>query len=311
MRTRDLFTSLEKQNTPYTPFSFVESFRKAYPNFNQMVKSERGDIQAQQDADEFLNSLLSTLRSKSKEIDSLFKGEFEITFNLTEGKEEPTVVKETFHKISCHIDQQTTNLEYSISQSLNSQIEKNSTLLGKSAIYTKKSKFSHLPQYLCVNEVRFFWKAKEQIKTKMLRDVKFPIILDLFDHCTEDLKKVLGPNRQTLRTKREKEILNKFKQEDKMIEEEKPIVEIANGNSTGWYELCGVVTHKGRSADSGHYLGWVKEEDGRWIRYDDDVVTEVTEEDITKLSGGGDWHIAYILFYRSKANGKFVQQNIV
>jgi len=30
---------------------------------------------------------------------------------------------------------------------------------------------------------------------------------------------------------------------------------------------------------------------------DDDNVTPVTSEDVLKLSGGGDWHIAYILVY--------------
>ena len=28
--------------------------------------------------------------------------------------------------------------------------------------------------------------------------------------------------------------------------------------------------------------------------YDDDTVSPVTEEDILKLSGGGDWHTAYV-----------------
>jgi len=29
------------------------------------------------------------------------------------------------------------------------------------------------------------------------------------------------------------------------------------GLDTGNYELVAVVTHKGRSADGGHYVGWV------------------------------------------------------
>jgi ubiquitin carboxyl-terminal hydrolase 14 len=29
------------------------------------------------------------------------------------------------------------------------------------------------------------------------------------------------------------------------------------GLDTGNYELIAVVTHKGRSADGGHYMGWV------------------------------------------------------
>lgn len=32
---------------------------------------------------------------------------------------------------------------------------------------------------------------------------------------------------------------------------------------TGIYELVAVLTHKGRSADSGHYVAWVKQEKGQ------------------------------------------------
>ena len=31
--------------------------------------------------------------------------------------------------------------------------------------------------------------------------------------------------------------------------------------------------------------------------FDDEDVTPMEEEDILKLSGGGDWHTAYVLFY--------------
>lgn len=34
-----------------------------------------------------------------------------------------------------------------------------------------------------------------------------------------------------------------------------------------------------------------------WLKCDDDNVTPQTTEDILKLSGGGDWHIAYLLLY--------------
>ena len=34
-----------------------------------------------------------------------------------------------------------------------------------------------------------------------------------------------------------------------------------------------------------------------WVKFDDDKVSVVTPEDILKLSGGGDWHIAYVLLY--------------
>lgn len=33
---------------------------------------------------------------------------------------------------------------------------------------------------------------------------------------------------------------------------------------TGIYDLVAVLTHKGRSADSGHYVAWVKQESGQF-----------------------------------------------
>ncbi len=68
--------------------------------------------------------------------------------------------------------------------------------------------------------------------------------------------------------------------------------------TTGHYEMFGVVTHKGRSADSGHYVGWVREKGDNWITYDDDIVTTCKTDDILKLSGGGDWHMTYMCMYR-------------
>lgn len=94
-----------------------------------------------------------------------------------------------------------------------------------------------------------------------------------------------------------------------------------------------MLTHQGRSSSSGHYVSWVKRKQGEkkvkghgerrelrdcqlsswcrpsitsnacvlltdeWIKFDDDKVSIVTPEDILRLSGGGDWHIAYVLLY--------------
>jgi ubiquitin carboxyl-terminal hydrolase 14 len=72
-------------------------------------------------------------------------------------------------------------------------------------------------------------------------------------------------------------------------------------NQTGLYELRGVITHQGASADSGHYTTFVKkqgpkdpvtgkrkEEDGKWWWFNDEKVTEVEPERIQTLSGGGE-----------------------
>jgi ubiquitin carboxyl-terminal hydrolase 14 len=75
-------------------------------------------------------------------------------------------------------------------------------------------------------------------------------------------------------------------------------------NKSGLYELRGVITHQGASADSGHYTSYVKKaarmvddpkapggkrkvEDGKWWWFNDDKVSEVDAEKIETLSGGG------------------------
>lgn len=75
-------------------------------------------------------------------------------------------------------------------------------------------------------------------------------------------------------------------------------------DTSGNYSLEGVVTHKGRYADSGHYIGWVRQDGENWHKYDDNVVTTCKEEDIKKLCGGGDWHMSYLLFYKREDDVK-------
>ncbi|KAF9884759.1 deubiquitinating enzyme [Aspergillus nanangensis] len=77
-------------------------------------------------------------------------------------------------------------------------------------------------------------------------------------------------------------------------------------NQSGLYELRGVITHQGASADSGHYTAYVKkqknaqgEEDGKWWWFNDEKVSEVEAEKIETLSGGGESHSALILLYRA------------
>ncbi|KAF2636444.1 cysteine proteinase [Massarina eburnea CBS 473.64] len=83
-------------------------------------------------------------------------------------------------------------------------------------------------------------------------------------------------------------------------------------NQTGLYELRGVITHQGASADSGHYTSFVKKqgvkdlstgkrkaEDGTWWWFNDDKVSEVDSERIQTLSGGGQSHSALICLYRA------------
>jgi hypothetical protein len=58
------------------------------------------------------------------------------------------------------------------------------------------------------------------------------------------------------------------------------------------------VTHKGRDTDGGHYVSWTKQPNGEWLKFDDDKVSKVTEDEVKLLHGGGDRDIAYLLFYK-------------
>jgi len=76
------------------------------------------------------------------------------------------------------------------------------------------------------------------------------------------------------------------------------IIADIGSNNSGYYELQAVLTHKGRSSGSGHYVAWTKKQGtNQWLQLDDDKVTPISEEDVLKLSGGGDWHCAYVLLY--------------
>ena len=82
-------------------------------------------------------------------------------------------------------------------------------------------------------------------------------------------------------------------------------------NQSGLYELRGVITHQGASADSGHYTAYIKkqgrvvqdsrapggkrvEEDGKWWWFNDDKVSEVSSDKIETLAGGGTYDYIYL-----------------
>uniref|UniRef100_A0A158R3V6 ubiquitinyl hydrolase 1 n=1 Tax=Syphacia muris TaxID=451379 RepID=A0A158R3V6_9BILA len=60
------------------------------------------------------------------------------------------------------------------------------------------------------------------------------------------------------------------------------------------YDLCAFVTHRGTSAESGHYLAYCKNEyDNNWYEFDDTVVTKLETADVLTKE-------AYVLFYQRK-----------
>lgn len=190
-------------------------------------------------------------------------------------------------------------------------ITKNSPTLGRDAVYKKSNKINRLPAYLTIQFVRFYFKEKEAINAKILKDVKFPLSLDVFELCSEDLQKKLVPAREKFKEQEDKfaEEQTKAKKAGQNVPTRKidpnkktrkepfSFPEDTGSNNSGYYELQAVLTHKGRSSSSGHYVAWVRRKGDDWLMFDDDNVTGITSEDVLRLSGGGDWHCAYVLLY--------------
>ncbi|EJK74726.1 hypothetical protein THAOC_03579 [Thalassiosira oceanica] len=189
-----------------------------------------------------------------------------------------------------------------------------------------------------------------------MKPVGFQGTLDVYEFCSDKVKKVLKVARDKALAEEEDRIAKKLKGEDvdggddkkkdgdgdaemdgaddeddadlraalaMSVEPELPPVGPGlPPDFRGLYELFAVVTHKGRDADGGHYMGWVKadnsgrqaagddkkrekigdteEENDDWYVFDDDEVSPCKTEDILKLKGGGDWHMSYLNFYRAK-----------
>lgn len=360
------YDSLDKTLDSIPPVQFVQAMRQAFPQFAQQAPKSGGFMQ--QDAEEFLSAMMTTVGATTKPIDSsagfqnaadeLFGVNMEQTLTCEESADEPeTVSHENGTKLVCNITKDVNHVNEGIKIWLNGQLEKNSDVLGRNAIWKKQSRVDRLPKYLCVQMMRFYWKLTPEsrdhtgVKCKMMRPISFPLVLDVYDFCSERLQKELKKGRDL----HADQILNEFKdgkssndmevdesETEGLSEEEKRALQEAKAmslssneeidsssigahlpkNFQGNYELFAVVTHKGRSADSGHYMGWAKVdkkeseekadttngppgkkkkvEDDDWLCFDDDEVSPCKSEDILKLKGGGDWHMTYLTFYRAK-----------
>lgn len=191
------------------------------------------------------------------------------------------------------------------------------------------------------------------VKCKVMKPVAFNSTLDIYEFCNTDIQAVLKKSRDKALAEEEERINKKLLGKDdddtkpaattdgdvtmedaedddeeaaalkealalSMKPEEEHEPPVGPGlplDFQGHYELFAVVTHKGRDADGGHYMGWVKaetqgldktvigdsnESNEDWFVFDDDEVSPCKTEDVLKLKGGGDWHMSYLNFYRAK-----------
>ena len=187
-----------------------------------------------------------------------FRMELEETCkNETHPTQQPQTTSLAALKVQCQISQSTKSLQDGIEEFLHSSRRKTS-LEGELEQFSVECKISKSPNILLVQMNRFSFKQQVNTSTKILRKVPFPLEMTL----------------------------------------EPPLVTEANTQRT--FKLKSIITHKGRSLDSGHYICWSRIGEGeasRWVKFDDSKVDTVTEDEIKGLSGGGDWHMSYLLLY--------------
>lgn len=69
-------------------------------------------------------------------------------------------------------------------------------------------------------------------------------------------------------------------------------------NIGGLYELMGVITHQGKSADSGHYCSYIKKEGegDLWSYFHEQNVEEVPSQMVNNLAAGGKLPLLVVTF---------------
>ena len=298
------YKMLDTATEPVTPMQLVRVIREINPMF---AEAERG-VCKQQDADECLSLLLNNIHDTLKTpgdktdifskvlIDELLGIEMQVSMKNVEEPSEIKTKKETLYKLICYIDNSTLELVEGLKKSLKENVDLFSDKLQRNTVFEKSQLINRLPNYLSVQFMRFFWKKANTLtgakagKSKILKSVIFSKIIDLYDMCTEETKELLNLGRK-IESKLMKDDKD-FKIENVKKEEGKEYI------PTGRYQLISVLTHQGRSSESGHYIGWVHKIDDKWLKFDDSEVTMVSTNEVLELKGGGDWHMAYICFFK-------------
>jgi ubiquitin carboxyl-terminal hydrolase 14 len=155
---RDLYKQMGETTEGFPPLVFLESLRRAFPQFAQKGKDGR---YAQQDAEECYSQVITQLRSKLKIrkenedtsfVDKYLSGQLASTLKCTEDTpdEMPIESTENFFNLKCHISINTNFLRDGLLEGLKEKMEKNSPTLGRDAVYEKTSRITRLPKYLTV-----------------------------------------------------------------------------------------------------------------------------------------------------------------
>lgn len=313
---------VDSTTKPFAPHRFWATLKM---RFQQFASTSANGMPQQQDAEELYSETMLSLSNALKQanslpdlggannlIDAIFGLDMETVDECTECPEESKVSKnEVARKLVINISGSSAtggaanvdHLHEGVMLGLNETIEKRSSILGRDALWTRTTRVSRLPRYICTQFMRFYVKEARVLeegrevlkvtKCKIMRPVTFPEVLDVYDFCTDRVKALLKGNRD----RHGDEILGNLKKKDseegnaaaEPMDEDvdeaalQAALQLSMGGGSGGeasseivgpgmpadfqgnYELFAVVTHKGRFADGGHYMGWVRQEGDNWL----------------------------------------------
>lgn len=321
------------------PLSLLRTLRQLYPQFAE--RDQHG--YKQQDAEECFSQMLTLLLNALPNdfVERYFGIKYSTYTKCDEPdpQDEEVVGYGEELKLSCHINIHTNFLKTGLIEGMKDILTKHNPHLDKNAQYLVTKKITRLPKYLTVHFVRFYWKRELNAKAKILRKVAFPFQLDVTDLLDQSVKERNIQTRDAI-FKIEKEKEDEFKEtrktkkmrpsddqtkvylsnkekwelEEKEFEEndkkwlQKFLTVFPEGLGEGeapspLYDLVSVITHKGSSADSGHYQAFTKNERDlsgeSWWFFNDDKVSQVSKDKVEALAGGGESDIALVLIYKA------------
>jgi ubiquitin carboxyl-terminal hydrolase 14 len=356
---RDLFRQLGAAGDAVAPHTFLTVLRQLFPQF---ATTGRNGAPMQQDAEECWTGIVATLRARLLEPLALDAAAPASAPAAPAGGATSSVVRELFgidlctkltcgetgeareeratqYTFKCNISTAVNHVSEGFRLALDASREAHSEVAGRTVLFTGTAQLASLPRVLTVQLMRFFYKISAQEKCKILRAVAFPMLLDVYEFTTPELRAQLDAPRER-RKRAEEAALGVKMQPSAAPSAAAASASAASGSAaalppaaapqaggdaemadaadaagaagaagadaapaqlapTGFYSLCALLTHKGREADGGHYVSYVKQTDGSWMEFDDERPIPRTEEEILRLKGGGDHAMAYLCLYRS------------
>ena len=293
---RDLFAELRAAGDAVTPARFLGALRALLPTFGA---TGRDGVPMQQDAEECWTGVLEALRQRLPAAPGqgpLVKQLFGIpqAAVLTAGETGESVAEAgTVFTLKCNITSAVNHVTDGFRLALDASREARSAAAGRDVVFSGTTRLVGLPAVLTVQLMRFDYKSATQAKCKILRAVAFPLLLDVYEFAAPELQAALDPPRARRKAAEDAAVAAK------LAGGEAPPA-AGGGEHTGLYTLVALLTHKGRYADGGHYVSYVKQADGSWLEFDDERTLPRSEAEILALKGGGDHHMAYLCLYRSE-----------